>query len=231
MKKYPLIVFLLLFSLDAAALGIGVVPDRIVFSGGEERALIVNPNNLSIDFRIKGERIECSPSEGSIGAEGKAAVMCKALEGAKDGVILVETSEKGKGGVGVIPAVAIKAEIAGEDAEQGVVQEKKGDGGKPLVIEGDKQSGAAAAAAGKNLFEEMPAEMITIALLTVAILFVLGYSEVKNRKNKKNTTTSSTCASSRPASQDDQSSAEASASPHQPLQAPLHDAQAGNQQP
>ena len=112
MKKAAIIFLFLLFPCRALALGVGVVPDRIVFDEGEERFTIVNPNNRNIEYNVKSEYISCKPSEGHVSPHSKTQVLCEALEGARSGVILVETKGQ-NGSVGVFPAVAIKAGLYG----------------------------------------------------------------------------------------------------------------------
>ncbi len=173
---------------DAIAIGIGVVPDKLVFDGSVEQAAIINPNNITLEFKIKADDIDCKPSEGKIMPHSKVTIMCDALDNARNGIILFETMSD-NGSVGVLPAVAIKTELIGSILQSS----ERLDVHNPLEIIGNSYENIPSnnttntpehlikspAMNGMNL------ELITIALLIVAILFVLGYTEIKKRKEDK----------------------------------------------
>lgn len=208
MKK---IFFLLLFialAQGAMALGVAVSPDQLVFDGGEEAFRIINPNNEPITFSVNSGEVDCKPEEGELRMLESMTVMCRAAEGAAgESTILVETEAKDKkSSVGMIPAVGIKVKIVGESenseddvknnqkksikkdaspetidksvpAVESVGEKEGGEGGG--VGEGEKKGLLASIAA------DMKMEMITIALLTAAILGILAYSHIREMKEDK----------------------------------------------
>ncbi|MFC1741365.1 hypothetical protein ACFL3V_02425 [Nanoarchaeota archaeon] len=193
MKAVILLISFFLFGcFTAEALGIGVVPDRLVFDGEEEVFSIVNPNDSDVEFGIKNEFIGCVPAKGKIEAKGKAIIVCTAVDpSSRETHILVETKQKG-GQVGVLPAVAIKAEIKGE-SEAGDVgvepvhEEKELDFSGPLVIEGavgESNETEDAALDEFSIMKHMKPELVSVVFLTLAILSVLAYDGVKKKKDK-----------------------------------------------
>ena len=102
----------------------------------------------------------------------------------------------------------------------------------PLIIDGtskvtESSNGAEGVENEKQnsvLVEYFKPEIISIGILSVAIIIVIAYSELKKKKRKTNVVFST----SQPVFRDDQSSAEASVSPDQPERSPLHDARVQN---
>jgi hypothetical protein len=199
MKKIILFLFFIILSSSVDALGIGVVPDRLTFSDGDEKMTIINPNNSSIEFKITNPDFSCAPEEGEIAAKDRAEVMCRALPGAQDGAIVVETKGTDES-LGLIPAVAIRADIREENEDTGqapaseaMTAEKYQETHKevadgPLMINEepvavDKETPEQRQ---EGIFQEMKAEMITIILLTAAILFVLAYRGIKDAREMEN---------------------------------------------
>lgn len=199
----------IVFSQSAFALGVAVVPDHLVFDGDEEVFRIINPNNESIMFEAKGNFIDCQPKTGELGAQESKNIRCNAAEGASgENLILVETKHKDGDSVGVLPAVAIRANIIGDDiVVEGENNQKEiiNNKASPLIIdksvqeadivgrEGEKGKEAKGEETEKEesgmvrqwtdgIMQDMKTEMITIALLTLAILGVLAYSWAKERK-------------------------------------------------
>jgi hypothetical protein len=214
MRKTIFFLLLLALSQSASALGVAIVPDHLVFDGGEESFRIINPNNESITFGAKGKFIDCQPEEGELRAKESIDLVCRAAEGAAgESVILVETMLKNaEESVGVLPAVAVKAEMVGEEyfvGENDNHKESIPEGASQLTIdrgvqeagevgeeaeraekgkngEGDEKRGKEGEEKGK---EEkggknglMKPEIMTIIFLVAAIIVVLVYSEMKERK-------------------------------------------------
>jgi hypothetical protein len=153
-------------------------------------------------FNIESEEVECEPKEGEIAPRSDKMIACSAA-GQKPGrsKILVETVQEGET-IGMLPAVAIDVEIKGEEENSAHGLQETGKNASPLVIEGN-------AAAEDTLKNNMIPEYITIALLVLAILCVLAYGEIKNRKAKHHD------GASRQDAPSSQSSAAASASQQQ----------------
>ena len=216
------IFFILFFAVasTAVATGVGVVPDRLLFDGGEKTFRILNPNTAELEFVITSEKISCVPEEGAIAAKESAEITCTAEDAAPATTqILVETAMIDGGSVSMMPAVAVRAEISGKDEEN---EEKKQ--AMPLVIE---KSDEKIQDEEENQAETstMTPEIAAIAVLITAIIAVLVYSELQKRKI-------SGCGASSPQdSPAGQSSAVASASQSQQQQSPSHGGTAGNQQP
>ncbi|MBW2964923.1 hypothetical protein KY363_05700, partial [Candidatus Woesearchaeota archaeon] len=165
MRYWPILLALLACCAGADALSVGVVPDRLVFSEGAEQASIINPNNATLSYRILSEQFNCEPSQGIIGPQGRADLLCTAMPGAENDIILVET-EGEDGSVGLLPAVAIKAEVsgierkkdAGQEAEE---SEDEAENPGPLSIIRETEPAGQERA---GLFQEMRTEMLTIIL-------------------------------------------------------------------
>lgn len=259
----------------AAALGVAVVPDSLLFNNSEESFRIINPNNESITFQARGEHIHCQPEEGELTAEASIELACRADKGASgDSVILVETEAEGQEDkVGMIPAVGVRVRIIGNDepveetTQKGSIENKaspsttEGSVQKPYIAEGQGDEEEADEGEGKkeaegrrdggeggeeeksnlaSLAKDMKMEMVTIALLTAAILGVLAYSHVRDRrgtrgkeetKGEKYETNGCPDASSTQDAQDGLSSASGEASRNLPSQETSHASQARNQQP
>ncbi|MBU2561729.1 MAG: hypothetical protein KKD17_05510 [Nanoarchaeota archaeon] len=197
MKKAAAIILAMIVSLPFIlpevvwGLAVGIIPDRLVFDGTEETFRILNPNDMEVEFRINAENMACVPEEGEIMSKGSADVRCRAGDDAlQEELILVETMLKGKDKmVGILPAVAVKAEIKGK--EGGEATRSKG---TPLTIDATdaeaQQHPDDQTEIGGDGLADMKPELVTIAFLTVAIISVLAYSEVKTRiktrKDKKN---------------------------------------------
>ncbi|MBN1544866.1 hypothetical protein JW898_05400 [Candidatus Woesearchaeota archaeon] len=166
-------------------LAVGIIPDRLVFGGGEETFRILNPNDMEVEFRIDAGNMACVPEEGRIMPKGSTDVRCTAGDNARqEELILVETMLKGKDEtVGILPAVAVKAEIK-ENAGGEATSIRR----NPLMIDAtgaesqqqDDQTGT-----GEDWLADMKKELATIALLTAAIISVLTHSEIKRRKELK----------------------------------------------
>lgn len=245
MMKASIIFFCLFIFLQSIGIchasAIGVVPDRIIFNGTEERLMIVNPNNLSVDFSITADGITCTPSQGKVAAKDRADVVCEATEHALDGVILVEMEGDDKT-LGILPAVAIKADVIGNETK---IKPPETDPPAGLLEITGAVAAVKAAEAEQNQtghdrilpegLQGLETELVTIALLVAAIASLLIYTEVRDRKQEKTKinddpeTTSAPCASLTQDVQDDLPSASAAASPDQPLSTLLHDAPAQNQ--
>jgi len=210
-KTILLIIAMLLLTVwRACATGVGVVPDKLVFDGDEKNFRIINPNNDLLAFNIESEDVECEPTEGEINPRSDKTITCSAKsQRAGKSKILVETVQEGSN-IGMLPAVAIDAEIKGE-----------GEKASPLAIEGDVAAGDSQQK--DTTPENMTLEYITIALLALAILCVLAYGEIKKRK------TNCHDGSLRQDAQAGQSAASASASQNPQQQAPSHGERAGNQ--
>jgi hypothetical protein len=204
MKRNPIIFILFLIFLTVIAfsevvrgLGVGVIPDKLVFDGDEESFRIINPNNADIDFQIISDVIYCTPGKGNISQKSSTEIICIAKEGrVGEEIILVETALKGDDeSVGVLPAVALKAEIMGEEAGEQEIGGGGDEKGVPLSINNQEteettkqeheKSEAELSERSNNWAAGMKAELVTIALLTLAILVVLVYSEIKQRKEEK----------------------------------------------
>jgi hypothetical protein len=204
---------------------VAVVPDRLVFEGDEKVFRIINPNNETITFEAKGKHIECLPEKGEIRVKESATVACRAADHVVgETVILVETRLKNaEESVGVLPAVAVKVKIVGEEnvgeendnykesisggasqstidkgvQEAGGVEKEKGRAGQEEKKEGEnakRGEGEKEGDAGKEglaarqvraFVAEMKPELITIVFLVAAIISVLVYSEIKERKKGK----------------------------------------------
>jgi hypothetical protein len=211
MRKIFFLLLFLALAQGAAGLGVAVSPDQLVFDGGEEQFRIINPNNESIIFSVNSGEVDCEPEKGELAMLESETVVCRAAEGAAgESTILVETEPKGgKDSVGMIPAVGVKVKIAGEGENSDVEAEKAGKGaveGKnnqkesienkapPLTIEKSVQKPDIVAGEREmevkkgflaSIAADMKMEMITIAILTAAILGVLAYSHVRERKGDK----------------------------------------------
>jgi hypothetical protein len=201
---------------QASATGVGVVPDRLVFDGGEKAFRIVNPNTEELEFVITSANISCVPEEGAIPAKESAEIRCNAEQNAaQETQILVETAMINGGSVNMMPAVAVKAEIVGKNRENTKAM--------PLMVDGEPEDPAENT---QKASEErtMTPEIALIVALAAAIMLVLAYSDMKKRKIIDRD------GSSRQDAQAGQSSASASASQSQQQQAPSHDGPAGNPQ-
>jgi hypothetical protein len=211
-----LIAMLLLTMWRACATGVGVVPDKLVFDGDEKNFRIMNPNNDPLSFNIESEDVECEPTEGEIAPKSAKTIACSAkIQRAGKSKILVETVQEGSN-IGMLPAVAIDVEIRGKEENSDYKLQETEKNASPLVVEGN-------ATAEDTPQNNMTPEYITIALLTLAILCVLAYGEVKKRK------TNCHDGSLRQDAPAGQSAASASASQRQQQQAPSHGETAGNQ--
>jgi hypothetical protein len=171
-----LIAMLLLTAWRACATGVGVVPDKLIFGGEEERFRILNPNEDILQFSVSSEKIDCEPEKGEIAPLEEAEIACTATtDSAGKTQILVETALLDEESVSVMPAVAISAEIMGEEE-----QETTKNTGTPLEIQGEieKKEENQVQATTKTLTPEI----ITIIILAAAIIVVLAYSEIKKRK-------------------------------------------------
>jgi hypothetical protein len=211
MRTIIFFVLFLLFVQGVSALGVAVVPDHLVFDGDEEVFRIINPNNESIVFEVRGNFVDCQPAQGELGAQDSVIITCGAVEGASgESLILVETMQKNGDSVGVLPAVAVKAEIVGDDAfveKKNNQQKTIKDKASPLMIddsvqeadivgrekvdseeadgeEAEEEETGVVRQWTEGIMQDMKTEMITIALLTLAILCVLGYSWIKEKEKK-----------------------------------------------
>ena len=209
MKKLVLVLLFILFSQSAFALGVAVVPDHLVFEDEAKSFKIINPNKESIMFDAKGESIDCQPAEGELGAQEIITITCTTSEDTPlESLILIETKQKNGDSVGVLPAVAVKAQIVrdgrsveGKNEQKEMINTKasplkiddslqEADAAGRKKAEGEESDSLRAAEDGSELvrqwtaaiMNDMRAEMITIAVLTIAILYVLLYSWVKERK-------------------------------------------------
>lgn len=186
---------LFLFAEGVWGLAVGITPDRLVFESQDSQQTfrIVNPNDAAVLFELASEKVACEPQTGKIDKKSSAQVRCIAKPGSVgEDLILVETKpDGGEESVGVIPAVAVKATIMGEQ-DYG---EQPPDKGAPLTIK-TTATEPANRMEGEGL-SSMKTEIATIILLTAAIIAVLAHSEIKRRreerkegcKNKTNTDT------------------------------------------
>ncbi len=219
-----------IFSVAVDGMGVGIIPDRLEFSGKEEMFRIVNPNKADIGFEIKSDKLLCVPVEGKIIPKNSLNIICTPKDDASgEDIIIVETNLLEKGdSIGVLPAVAVKATIYG--------QEKKEN--SPLMINSTSKAAILVQEGWRAGFDDIKTEIATIVILLVAIIGVLVYPEiVKTREklkiNQKNKKTSNDFhdASSISIVQDDQSSASTEASPDQLLITLSRAWKAQNQQP
>jgi hypothetical protein len=171
-----LIAMLFLTAWRACATGVGVVPDKLVFEGEKETFRILNPNEDILQFSVSSEEIDCRPEKGEIAPLEEAEIACTAqTDSAGKTQILVETALLDEESVSVMPAVAINAEIVGEEE-----QETTKNTGTPLEIQGTSEEEAEKPQ--QDSTKGMTPEIITVIILTAAIIVVLAYSEIKKRK-------------------------------------------------
>ncbi len=276
-------IFLAALSISAGRVlgtAVGITPDKLVFDSQEESFTIINPDKESIRFKVKTEGLECRPEEGKTEAEGRTRITCRMTEESlQQSIILVETKPEGEGKrVGVMPAVALKAEVPGgreketrgeEDTEKDGAEDRTEDRTEEENETGPEEEKALKVTGGSKKTErtntgkksgndltqgkplsEMKTELTTIAMLTAAIIFLLAYTEIRDRKNgkrkskkrkdskkKENTKcaesdqelTNVNAASSTQDAPADQPSASGEASPDPPSPPPAHTSTAQNQ--
>jgi hypothetical protein len=190
MKIIYLFSFLLLTLPRINALGIGVVPDKLVFDDTEETFKIINPNEITVDFEVISEMIDCKPDFGIINPKSEQEITCNAEKLEGDGIILVETYADEGDGLGVLPAIAIKAENAQQKDNITTDTLKKAE---PLeinrqILDFKNEINKKTAIEEENI--SYTPEITSIALMVIGIISLMVYSHIKKR-NKTNSALSS----------------------------------------
>ena len=195
--KFFIIIFSLIFILPTTyALGIGVVPDKLVFDGKEQAFRIINPNEIAVDFEVISDKIECNPYFGSIYPKSEQEIKCNAEKLENDTIIIVETYVDDGESLGVLPAIAIKA------MQHNNITANVPEKAEPLEINGQSDDEANE---NKEINEDKTdytPEITSIALMIAGIISILSYNYIKRKKDSS----SDLCAPSQQDAQDNQPS-------------------------
>ncbi|MBN2454032.1 hypothetical protein JXB11_00650 [Candidatus Woesearchaeota archaeon] len=125
--KWALIFLFLMLADSAAAVGIGVSPDKLTYSGSEGELIqrqftIYNPSDSEIFFSISADEIfSFSESRFLIDAGGsrKITATAKIPEKSQSSKVSI-LAKNGAGGIALNTAVAIGAELLVEEEEKGM---------------------------------------------------------------------------------------------------------------
>ena len=186
----------ILLTKQSYGLGVGVSPDKIVFDRDYKMFSVMNPNEDALEFEIQNEYITCEPDEGLIEAKQSATITCRPSDNTtRTTAIVIETRQSGAQNVGMLPAVAVKAEIISGDGNRtsadGKSNEDKVAEYTPLQIDGTKAAEVTkpdSEEAQDTAEKDMTPELASIAMLVVAILAIIIYSEVKKKRGEETKT-------------------------------------------
>ncbi|NQU78215.1 hypothetical protein HQ545_00440 [Candidatus Woesearchaeota archaeon] len=180
------ILLLMLTPMLVSAAGVAVVPDTITLNP-TAYFQIVNPNKNTMSFEVKSENTDCTPEKGSIVAGSRMKITCTNLRVEKD-IIMVETSMKQSGNLGILPAVAVKArrkEIPEQTKSPPATPFDKSKS-EPLSITGTADQGKETNQSREELQKrDNKTEMLTVYVLCCAIITLLIYTEIRKRRKQK----------------------------------------------
>jgi len=165
---------------DVTAFSIGITPDRLLFDGTEKNFKIINPNDAEIKFDISSKSIDCEPKQGEVAQRSEMKIFCNAIDMTNsNAVIVVETRlDDDEDMIGILPAVAIKAEIKGKNSSENRQDAEDAQKITGLSINEEEYI-------EQNGGRTTKIQIACIAALIIAIISVMVYSEIKKKKEEK----------------------------------------------